>query len=363
MWTDEQRSLVVELSEELDTAADIANELANRGYEKKSPAAIRGILRRWRNRTKPTKTSEAKPKRTTRNRYEIALKRMGEIRDSILNDSAKHPSRINGSNNGTNKILSIADTHIPFYNKYVIQSAVNNHRDASCIILGGDILEVYSVSRWPKQKSILLRHEYEIALAWIKKLSEIFPDVYLIKGNHEERLQSYFSANVDPVVSFMTEPDILTRLSEGYAFNERGKLTKTYGFDNVHYTSGLTSWFTQIGKVIFAHPNGGSSVPARTVIKCAEWFTDRGYDFEALVVGHSHRMSQVIWNDKLLIEQGCACLPLEYEYTAKMSYKPQTYGYSVIYVDDDGHVDFNKSQPIYCGTGAVTPCNVHEDII
>jgi hypothetical protein len=64
-------------------------------------------------------------------------------------------------------------------------------------------------------------------------------------------------------------------------------------------------------------------------------------------------MGAAFWRNKLIIEQGCCCLPMDYESDAKMQYGMQTFGYATIYMNDEGKVDFDRSRPVYYGTGSL----------
>ncbi len=355
-WTEEEKQIVLELAGE-KLARDIVKELLDKGFKKRTAGAVRGVIRRGGKSTKRKhKLQDVAPKTevTVQDEFDKALAEMDKIRSHAIQQT-RYTETVGNPKGANYKVLSISDTHIPFYHNGVIKDAIKKHGDADVLVLNGDILELHSVSRWPKSKAVALKHEYQMAMAWLRKMSDLFPKVVLTKGNHEERLQSYFQANVDPGVSFMTDPDILHRLANGYDFDEFGELRKMHDLDNVHYTKGGLSWFARIGKCIFAHPSGGSAIPMRTSVNTANYFLGREYDFDALVVGHTHKMGTVIWNNKLLIEQGCACVPLEYEATSKMKYRPQAFGYAVVYMDREGNVDFDKSGPVYYGTGSLTP--------
>jgi predicted phosphodiesterase len=326
-WTKKERQIVLELASE-KLVQEIIQELVAKGFRKRTPGAVRGIIRRHRKRDKNTQQVHTQAKQdysastmSVASQHSNALKEMNELRRNAISKITDYTEKVGNPVNANYKVLSISDTHIPYYHD---------------------------------------RHEYKIAIAWLKKLSTLFPKIILTKGNHEERLQSYFQANVDPIVSFMTDPDILQRLADGYDFDEFGNFRKEHNLSNVHYSSGPLSWFTQVGKCIFAHPSGSSSIPMRTAIKTAEYFNARGYDFDSVVIGHTHKMGSMIWNNKLIIEQGCACVPMEYEGTSKMAYRPQAFGYAVMYMDKEGNVDFDKSGPIYYGTGSLTKDKIIE---
>ena len=295
-WTKKEKRLVLELADE-KLAQEIADELENKGYRKCTADAVRGVIRRYgfenskytENEPKKSEVVENEQKLETKSigiEFEKALVDMAKLRTQAIHEITDYTEIIGNHKNANYKVLSISDTHIPFYHDGVVSDAVKKHGDADVLVLNGDLLELHSVSSWPKSKQIILRHEYKIAMAWLCKLAKIFPKIVLVKGNHEDRLQRYFQSNIDPNVSFMTNPDILDRLANGYDFDNKGALVQMHELPNVHYTKGGLSWFARIGKCIFAHPSGGSSIPMRTAVNTANYFIGREYDFDSVVIGH-----------------------------------------------------------------------------
>ena len=263
----------------------------------------------------------------------------------------KNYGKIGNPEGPLEKIVAIGDLHIPWVNDNVIADMLSNHSDAKTLVINGDFLDQYSVSKWSKTKQVLLRHEYEMGVSYLEQFAKIFDKVILTRGNHDSRLQSYFSNSLDPNVLFMTNPDMLQRMADGYAFDYEGVLFKKHDFDNVFYKGGVTGWFTKIGKCLFVHPSGGSSIPMRLAVNSATYFLEKD-DFDCLVSAHSHKMGKLIWKGKLLMESGCCCVPMDYEADAKMKYSQQAFGYCVVYMNEKGEVDFNKSVPVYYGTAS-----------
>jgi predicted phosphodiesterase len=368
-WTEEEKDLVFGLKAANPdfTSADIACILVRKGFQERSSAAIRGML--GRNKENPTFSDEEtqdedlfaiaptllEKKKVVDLREEAKnfFKKLKQIKEKIIKNSnyiyghVGHPK-----DEASVKILAISDLHIPLHNGEVLTHALMNHGDADILVINGDFLDLYSVSQWTKNRSIPLIEEYKTGMKILRELASIFPKIYLTEGNHEDRLQRYFSSKIDLNVSFMTEADILHKLAKGYDFDEDGELVKMHDLKNVFYTRGQQSWYVQIGKCIFAHPTGSSGIPMRTAIKTAEWFVGRDINFEAVVCAHTHQIGSIIWNNKLLIEQGCSCIPMEYEATSKMNYRPQTTGYTVIMMDKNGHVDFESSRTTFFSTGS-----------
>jgi predicted phosphodiesterase len=347
-WTEEETKIALDLMQEDRISKEISEALRERGFHR-SPSAVRNHLRRY-SGEEPETYQEHEEETINIDYFQETLEKIRALRDNLVKVTSDKFVKVGRPVNPNVKVLTLSDFHIPFENPDVIKHALENHLDADILVLNGDILDHYMVSKWPQKKAILLKWEYQLAVEWLKLFSNAFKKVILTLGNHEHRLQSYFHSNVDPAVHFLTSPDILKRLSDGYDFNEEGFLVKTHDFSNIHYDAGVLNWYTIIGKCIFAHPRSFSSVPMRTTINAANNFLDRE-DYQCLVMGHTHKIGQIIWRNKLLIEQGCCCVPLDYEADGKLRFGPQSFGYAIVYLDKKGNVDFNKTRYIYYGTG------------
>ena len=284
----------------------------------------------------------------------LAIEEVTDIKEKLMSANIRKYSKV-GKAVGREKIkiLSLSDLHAPFENYDILVDALENHSDADILVINGDFLEQYAVSKWGKTKTLLLEWEYKVAIEWMKVFSDMFEEVHLVRGNHDDRLKKYLADSIDPMVGFMVNDDVLSKIAEGYDFNEEGKLVQTHNFNNVYYEGGLLGWYTKIGQCIFAHPSAFSGVPMRTVISTATSF-ENTEDFQAIVIGHTHKIGKLIWKDKLLMEQGCCCVPMDYQSDGKIKYLPQSFGYAIVIMDENGNVDFDQSNVIYRGTGYPT---------
>lgn len=339
LWTYDEKLMAKQLWYRKNTYLTVSEKMREYGYDR-SPEAIRKIVRK---ECLLSTFSEDEPGETELVKIEERkVEYLGMIKDKFSKIGVTTSDK-------KTKILSLSDFHIPFENTELILRTIEEHSDADILVLNGDIMDMYSISRWQKTKSIPLRDEYIIATDYIKLFAEKFKKVVLVRGNHDVRMASYFANNLDPAISFLTHPDPLERLANGYSFNKEGKFTKLYDWDNVDYDDGICGWYAKIGKAIFAHPFGGSKIPMRTVINVANSFLDKE-DYQCVVVGHSHRMGKIIWRNKLLFEQGCCCVPMDYEADASLKWGIQAFGYAVIYMDEEGNVDFNESKNFFKGS-------------
>lgn len=357
-WSEEETEIALKLMQEDRIAREISDELKKRGFNR-SRSAVRHHLEKFQNEAEEENFEDNSSEESVginKDYFQETLEKIRALRDKLVKITSDKFVRVGRPVNPNVKILTLSDFHIPFENPDIIKHALENHLDADILVLNGDILDHYMVSKWPQKKAILLKWEYQLAIEWLKLFSNTFKKVIITLGNHEYRLQSYFHSNIDPAIHFLTSPDILKRLSDGYDFNEEGILVKTHNFDNIHYEHGMLNWYTTIGKCIFAHPRAFSSVPMKTIVNAANSFLDRE-NYQCLVLGHTHRIGSIIWRNKLLIEQGCCCVPLDYEADGKLKFGPQSFGYAIVYINKQGDVDFNKTQYIYYGTGTAVKAN------
>jgi len=369
-WSKRERDLVMSLHER-EMYKTISETLAVKGFDR-SPEAIRKFVKRELKRQQMCvdtqeqgySAPEIDHVRSSDDVDFDFLDSMSDLRrkrQRISNIITKRYAKIGNPSGKLHKVVSISDLHIPWVNDNVIADMLNQHSDAEVLVVNGDFLDQYSVSKWKKNKPILLRHEYEIGIEYLKQFSKIFKKVVLTRGNHDERLQNHFSHNLDPNVAFMTHPDLLERMANGYTFNYDGDLVKSYNFDNVFYTGGTSGWYAKVGNCIFVHPKGGSKIPMRVAVNAADYFWEKE-NFDCIVSGHTHKLGKLIWKGKLLMESGCCCVPMDYEADAAMKYSQQAFGYAVVYMNSKGEVDFNKSNPVYYGTATAVDTDIRMSV-
>lgn len=255
-----------------------------------------------------------------------------------------------GTGRPENRIIHMTDWHIPFERDDLIQKIIDTEADGdTSVVVGGDMIDCYAPSSFMKDKFIPLRKEYDIALEYLKLLSAKFKKVYMIMGNHEYRVNKIFMNQVNPAISFFLNKDILWHLSRGYRYDDEGNIVSHAHLPNVQYIGGHEPWYLILGKAVFCHPYFFKSGAGNTVRQAITYMSSRA-EFDAMLIGHTHTCSKAVYNYKLAIETPCLASPLDYEKQPKMAYLPQTNGYSVVYLDKDGNVDYNSSGPIYLGS-------------
>lgn len=95
------------------------------------------------------------------------------------------------------RVLGLFDVHYPFHYKKGLELAIKEglKQKVDCVLLGGDAVDFYSISRWLKRdiNEITFKKELEKTREFFKTLRKIFKGkmIIYIEGNHEERLEKY----------------------------------------------------------------------------------------------------------------------------------------------------------------------------
>ncbi len=105
------------------------------------------------------------------------------------------------------RTLVLSDVHLGFHDRAAVETAINYGRKnkADCIILNGDILDFYALSRFDKTPNKgAVTNEIKLAREFFKLLRDCFPnaEMFFKKGNHEERYNKYFAANAKELYGF-----------------------------------------------------------------------------------------------------------------------------------------------------------------
>jgi len=97
---------------------------------------------------------------------------------------------------GPHRVLVLSDIHVPFHDLAAIKLAIEYgiKRDATMVLLNGDIVDFYAVSQWEKDpRRRDFPGEVRAGRQFLKALRSAFPDARIIfkEGNHEERYERY----------------------------------------------------------------------------------------------------------------------------------------------------------------------------
>ena len=98
----------------------------------------------------------------------------------------------------TQNNLLLNDIHIPYHDLQTLKTAIDYGKDAKItgIILNGDIVDFYPLSRFNKDPHRSFKDELETTKSFLRQLRNIFPsaEIYFKIGNHEDRLEKYLNS-------------------------------------------------------------------------------------------------------------------------------------------------------------------------
>lgn len=232
------------------------------------------------------------------------------------------------------KVLYMADLHIPFTVYDLVKEIIRNHDDADILVINGDLLDLFAVSTFAKDKAVALKRELQEGREFIELVSNIYKDVIIVEGNHERRLRNYIRHVIPVDMHFLFPQDVLQVVQEGTVF-------KKEHLDNVHIVG---SWWIKLFDTIYAHPDNYSSVPMRTVISTSEHFLlVKGIPHKACIIGHTHQAGWLIDRGRLVMETGCLSHDMDYHNGSKFIKTAWTKAHAVIRYDKEGNIRFNQT--------------------
>ena len=96
------------------------------------------------------------------------------------------------------KVGIMSDIHVPFHSMSALTCAIKHLREEQidCLILNGDIMDFYAISRHEKEKDLRdFSKEIEMGRNFLQKIRDLFPliPIYYKMGNHENRWQRYLN--------------------------------------------------------------------------------------------------------------------------------------------------------------------------
>lgn len=259
---------------------------------------------------------------------------------------------INGFNGVATRILSISDLHIPFHLPIDIYKPYIGKVDT--LVLNGDLEDCQSCSKFSKKYRIDVDKEMVMTREFLIELIHMLTPkkVIVVKGNHEHRMGRYLSDRLnEDLMSIMPDSPMDLIINDGFRVKDRINKTETwyspivevFKDENVEisYTG---EWYRKVGQTIFAHPLSYSSGMLKTTEKAVDHFLRKDRDFEAVVLGHTHKLGSYIQGNIKMFEQGCCCDLNKLDYNDGYLTLPGQNGYLYICQDKDGKIidDYTK---------------------
>lgn len=244
------------------------------------------------------------------------------------------------------RIVVAGDFHAPFHDPEVVAELIATESGATdTLIVSGDLMDFYSISRFLKYERIPIEQEIAGADALLSQLASTFSDVLVVEGNHDApRLEKQLRALLTPEMMHCIE------LLTGGNLSIVKLLAKRHG--NVRFAPQQAGnvplgWMTQVGDLVVTHAEKFSITPGAALRKIEEGLADFDHVYglkpwRVLLQAHTHQWASIPWHaDKLLGETGCCCLTHGYQLTARMGGRPQRQGY-VTLTQRDGKTDVNS---------------------
>lgn len=247
------------------------------------------------------------------------------------------------------RILSISDLHIPFEKPIEIFKDYCGKIDV--LQINGDLIDCYSISKYPKTYRVSPIEEMIQARQYLIDLIEyIRPQKVLVNyGNHELRLGAYLAKHLDnELQELMPETAFDYIFVDGFTHYDRKTRAKVKYpplcdvFDDIDVTYTGT-WYSQYRNILFVHPRAFSSGMMKTAEKAMLWFRNEGFQFDTLVMSHTHRLGMYKIGNTVIYEQGCCCDTKKVLYNDGNLINSQKEGFLVIGLDEKGKIIEDKT--------------------
>ena len=252
------------------------------------------------------------------------------------------------------RVLALSDFHVPF--NLPAETFKRYRNKVDILVLNGDIQDCQSISSFTKRYRIPFAEEMIATREFLIELIELISPkkVFITKGNHEHRMVKYLSDRLnEDLLNIMPDTPLDLIINDGFKNNNRYSRTSTWydplrdvfadkGIDVV-YTG---DWFVKVGKVIFAHPLSYSSGMLKTTEKAVNFFLRQDRDFEAIVLGHTHKLGSFIQGGIAMFEQGCCCDLEKLDYADGKLFLPNQNGFLFMGLDENGSPIKNQTQLI-----------------
>ena len=248
---------------------------------------------------------------------------------------------------GRQKIVVASDFHAPFHHKEYVAAMLERERDADLLIVGGDLQDFYSVSRFVKYEHVPFEEEMAAVTLLLEQFSERFPRVLIVEGNHdkprfEKQLRDRLSEEMVKVIEYLAGGN----LSVIQAAAKR--------FPNIEFARNVVDgrftvgWYAQVNDLLVSHMEKFSTVAGSTLRGVEDWYSNFekviGLDrnWKVIVQAHTHAGAWFPYKaDRLLVESGCMCRTHGYQLTPRAGGRPQRQGY-VTLEQIDGKTDINS---------------------
>jgi predicted phosphodiesterase len=231
------------------------------------------------------------------------------------------------------RVLVLPDIHAPYHHPQMLADAIEAERKADICVVMGDVSDSYALSRFDQSHRAPVEEEIRQVEIILATLSETFPDVRLIRGNHDARLERQLTARLRDL-EFIQAIKYMTggTLDFVQAAARKFPNVQVCGIDAAD--GQRADWMMVLGDVVFLHAEKFSRVPGSALRGIEEWLSDNERmlglppDWRVVIQAHTHQLGMFPYRaDKLLVECGCLCQTPGYAVSARVGGRPQRRGY------------------------------------
>ena len=248
----------------------------------------------------------------------------------------------------TLRIVVASYIHIPFHDTRAIGRMIAGTRDRDLLVLAGDIMDTYSLSRFVRYRQVPIDTEIAAVKVFLETVSAHYPRVLIVEGNHDRpRLEKQLRTrcnddNLMAALEVLTGGNFsLVRACARHLPNIEFAVNEVNGY--------RVRWFTQVGDCLISHAEKFSKVPGSALRQVDDWFTDQ-HDmldlapWRVLIQAHTHQLSRLPWRaNKLMMESGCLAQTQGYHLDPRISGRPQRLGYITL-TQHHGKTDINSAR-------------------
>jgi predicted phosphodiesterase len=230
-------------------------------------------------------------------------------------------------------VLVLPDIHAPYHHAQMLADVIEQEKDADLCVLMGDLSDSYALSRYDKSHRAPVDEEIAAVVAILETLSATFPQVKLIRGNHDARLERQLTARLNDLefvqaIKWMTGGtlDFVQAAAKRFPNVEVCGVAASDGQ--------YADWMMVLGDVVLLHAEKYSRVPGSALRSIHEWLADNQAmlrlppDWRVVIQAHTHQLGLFPFaHSRLLVECGCLCQTPGYAVSPRVGGRPQRRGY------------------------------------
>jgi len=249
------------------------------------------------------------------------------------------------------RILVVSDSHIPFH---IPLGCLSNYAGiVDTLVYNGDLMDTHSASSFPSKFRVDYFDELVIARQYLIDIVKMIAPkrVIVTKGNHEVRLSRYLADKLSDDIACTINDDPLDMIiNDGFTVRDIRNKTKTeYSPISESFNIPIQydgNWYAMYKNIIFAHPLSYSKGMLKTTEKALDYFlrAEHGTPFQAIVLGHSHKLGSYTQSGIKLYECGCLCDLDQLDYNNGKLVAPNQNGFLYICLDENDKIIDEKTK-------------------